>query len=105
MPPLLIGVGRKNTTRRKRVSQSANPNKKGLPAICICDNVEIKPNNQTTSTNNASQTRSQRIAQLARGYLGGTIQFGDVSTQPRYSFLGRTEGQPGGIGAPPLNRF
>jgi hypothetical protein len=105
MPPLLFGVGRKNTTRRKRVSQSANPNKKGLPAICICDVDELKSNNQSTSTNNTSQTRSQRIAQLTRGYLGGTIQFGDVSTQPKSSFLGRTEGQPGGIGAPPLNRF
>jgi hypothetical protein len=105
MPPLLFGIGRKNATRRKKVSQSSNPNKKGLPAICICDADELKLNNQSTSTNNTSQTRSQRIAQLTRGYLGGTIQFGDVSTQPKSSFLGRTEGQPGGIGAPPLNRF
>ena len=100
--PLLLGVSRKNSTR-KRVSNAAQYyDASRKPPICICDQ-EIISGDTSTSLNDMTQTRNQRIAQLIRNNLGGTTQFGDSSN--RVYFLGRYEGQPGGIGTAPKNKF
>lgn len=48
---------------------------------------------------------SQQIQRIGR--MGGTTQFGNFYLgQPLLlNYLGRTEGQPGGSGIPPRNRF
>ena len=100
--PLLLGISRKNSTR-KRVSNSARYyDASRKPPICICDQ-EIISSTTSTSSNTTSQTRNQRIAQLIRSNLGGSVRFGDNSV--RVNFLGNYEGQPGGIGSSPKNNF
>ncbi len=44
---------------------------------------------------------------LCRTPLGGTTQFGNgyLGKPVNVNYLGRGEGQPGGSGAPPINRF
>jgi hypothetical protein len=51
------------------------------------------------------QTRSQRISTLINNSMGGRTQFGNPGITHSSTFLGRTEGQPGGIMGPLRNRF
>lgn len=52
---------------------------------------------------NPTQTQSQRLARAVNYYPGGKIQFGDGNY--RITYLGKTEGQPGGIIGPLRNKF
>lgn len=56
-----------------------------------------------TADNDPTQTTIQRISQELRTSIGGQTRFGDSTAIINY--LGRTEGQPGGSGQPPRNKF
>jgi hypothetical protein len=47
------------------------------------------------------------VSHLCRNSLGGSTQFGNgyINGSININYLGRVEGQPGGSGAPPRNRF
>jgi hypothetical protein len=54
-----------------------------------------------------TQTQSQRMATIINSYPGGRTTFGNeniVYSTP-IVFLGKTEGQPGGLNGPPRNKF
>lgn len=58
---------------------------------------------------NANVTQGLRIAHDVNTYRGGKIQFGNYyllpSQRPGLNYLGRSEGMPGGSGAPIKNKF
>jgi len=51
------------------------------------------------------ETPNERIANIIRYSSGGKIQFGNPGIYQATTFLGRTEGQPGGIIGPIKNKF
>jgi hypothetical protein len=74
--------------------------------------------NRSFNTNNANISRNQRISQRlilngasqqvqVVGRYNGIIQFGNFYLgQPlSLNYLGRMQGQPGGSGIPPRNKF
>ena len=72
---------------------------------CKCP-VQNKTAINTSSDNNNQYTENQRIADLVRNSLGGRTQYGNFANrQQLVTFLGRTEGQPGGIIGPLRNKF
>lgn len=72
-----------------------------------------KPVIQTIQLNNGivnpTLTQSQRLVNGVNYYLGGRTQFGNGNTTrisyASVSYLGKTEGQPGGIVGPLRNKF
>lgn len=54
-----------------------------------------------------TQTQSQRAATIINYYPGGRITFGNenIAYSRPITFLGKTEGQPGGLNRPPRNNF
>jgi hypothetical protein len=73
--------------------------------VCNCFTEEYKKfSSQSTSSNTS---RAQRISQVVQNSVGGSVQFGNYYLgQPVvFNYLGRTEGQPGGSGAPLRNRY
>ena len=56
-----------------------------------------------TAENDPTQTTVQRVSQELQWSAGGKTQFGYSKAVVNY--LGRTEGQPGGGGQPPRNKF
>ena len=52
------------------------------------------------------QTKNERMATIIKYSPGGRVQYGNQGiTQLTTTFLGRTEGQPGGIIGPLKNKF
>jgi hypothetical protein len=53
------------------------------------------------------QSHQYRVSFLCRTPVSGTTQFGNgyLGQPVKVNYLGRGEGQSGGSGAPPLNRF
>ena len=79
-----------------------------MTRTCACP----VPNNKqvllTSANNSQGQTQNRRIATIINYSRGGRMQYGNSSivTQPqRAMFLGRTEGQLGGIIGPLRNKF
>jgi hypothetical protein len=72
---------------------------------CVCP----KLNNKKvliTSNNVQGQTKNQRIANIVNNYLGGKIQFGNYTERRQpILFMGKMEGQSGGIMGPLKNKF
>jgi hypothetical protein len=98
--PLYFGAGKINTTRKiiNTKQYVENP-------VCNCP-VQDKTSINTSSDNNNQYTENQRIADLVRNSLGGRVQYGNnINRQQLATFLGRTEGQPGGIIGPLRNKF
>ena len=60
-----------------------------------------------TNSTLSNLSRKQRYAQAINSNLGGNTQFGNSALGKPISvnYLGRTEGQLGGSGSPPINRF
>lgn len=56
---------------------------------------------------NETQTQSQRIATIINSYPGGRVNFGNqiIGNSTPITFLGKTEGQPGGLNRPLRNKF
>jgi hypothetical protein len=54
-----------------------------------------------------TQTQSQRAATIINYYPGGRVSFGNenIAYSRPITFLGKTEGQPGGLNRPPRNKF
>lgn len=57
----------------------------------------------------ANFTQNSKVAYAVNTYRGGRIQFGNYylipSHRPGLNYLGRSEGMPGGSGAPIKNKF
>jgi hypothetical protein len=70
---------------------------------CVC--VQNKVLNVQSANNNPQQTTVERISQQLQLPLGGRISFGIAGVQTPLNYLGTRDGQPGGSGAPPRNRF
>ena len=71
--------------------------------ICVQDTYD-----KVSVANNLSNVSKQiQHAQMLKFASGGTVRFGNghLDRQPIVNYLGRTEGQPGGSGKPPTNRF
>jgi hypothetical protein len=64
---------------------------------------------QSCQQYSAYNSRYLRIAGAINTYTGGRIQFGNYylipSRRPGLNYLGRSEGMPGGSGAPIKNKF
>jgi hypothetical protein len=73
--------------------------------VCNCFAEEYKKFTSQAPYSNIS--RAQRISQVINNTVGGSVQFGNYYLgQPVVlNYLGKTEGQPGGSGAPLRNRF
>jgi hypothetical protein len=71
-------------------------------APCACPVPNNKQVSLTSANNSQGQTQNQRIATIINYSKGGSIQYGNSS---RATFLGRTEGQLGGIIKPLRNKF
>ena len=98
--PLYFGAGKINTTRK-----IINARQNVENPVCKCP-VQDKTSINTSSDNNNQYTENQRIADLVRNSLGGRVQYGNnINRQQLATFLGRTEGQPGGIIGPLRNKF
>ena len=55
---------------------------------------------------NPAITQSQRAAQIINNSIGGNVQFGNSNNiYSNVTFLGKTEGQPGGLNRPLKNKF
>jgi len=54
-----------------------------------------------------TQTQSQRAATIINYYPGGRVSFGNenIAYSRPITFLGKTEGQPGGLNRPLRNKF
>ena len=98
--PIYFGAGKTNSTRKIINSTFYIEN-----SVCKCPE-QNKESINTSSDNNNQYTENQRIADLVRNSLGGRTQYGNfVNRQQLVTFLGRTEGQPGGIIGPLRNKF
>lgn len=98
--PLYFGAGKINTTRKIINTRQYVEN-----PVCKCP-VQDKTSINTSSDNNNQYTENQRIADLVRNSLGGRVQYGNnINRKQLATFLGRTEGQPGGIIGPLRNKF
>jgi len=76
------------------------------------DKCDCKPEiykKQSCQPYTANFTQNSRVAYAVNTYLGGRIQFGYYylipSRRPGLNYLGRSEGMPGGSGAPIKNKF
>jgi hypothetical protein len=74
-----------------------------LNSSCQCPQLNNKKV-LITSNNVQGETQSQRINNIVNYYLGGRTQFGNQGVY-QITFLGKREGQPGGINGPLRNNF
>ena len=70
---------------------------------CGCITNQSKQFSSQAAQSNLS--RAMRISEVIRSAVGGGIQYGNFDGLPVINYLGRIEGQVGGSGAPPRNRF
>ena len=85
-----------------------------FPKKCVDESPASCPKNIKTTSfyfNNGivdeTQTQSQRAATIINYYPGGRVSFGNenIAYSTPITFLGKTEGQPGGLNRPPRNKF
>lgn len=76
-----------------------------IPCLCISNTYNKSVLGSDSASTNVSY--NTRISQIINFSKGGKTQYGNFYLgQPlKLNYLGRTEGMPGGSGAPPLNRF
>ena len=70
----------------------------------LCQSINTKTLN-SSSYNNQSLTQVASVVHIIQYSLGGNTVFGDVITRNNIVFLGKTEGQTGGIAGPLKNKF
>jgi len=79
------------------------------PLICAC--VEDKFNKNISFSGSDSPSirlsNNMRVSQIVNFYRGGKTQYGNfyLGKPLIINYLGRTQGMPGGSGAPPKNTF
>jgi len=80
------------------------PGNCGNPATCTVETQKIFLNNGIV---NPTQTQSQRAATVINYSKGGSIKYGNQGNSYGnvVTFLGKSEGQPGGLNRPVRNRF
>jgi hypothetical protein len=82
----------------------ASSNKKVLSNAVYDENgIIIKP--AVIKNLDLVQPQNERIATIIQYSRGGRVQYGNQSLNQPTTFLGRTEGQPGGIIGPLKNKF
>uniref|UniRef100_A0A6C0HCJ7 Uncharacterized protein n=1 Tax=viral metagenome TaxID=1070528 RepID=A0A6C0HCJ7_9ZZZZ len=82
----------------------ASSNKKVLSNAIYNENgIIIKP--EIIKNMDLVQTQNERIATIIKYSPGGRVQYGNPCSIKPTTFLGRTEGQPGGIICPLKNKF
>jgi len=81
------------------------PLEKNKNFLCICFKDKANFNDSQTCFSNTS--RYSRMSQKIQSSLGGSTQYGNyyLNQPPMINYLGRVEGQPGGGGLPPRNKF
>ena len=72
-------------------------------SLCLCTPPQYY--NDTQSYVNNSQSRYIRFAKTINTNLGGRTNYGVLNRPVTLNYHGGWEGQPGGIIAPPRNRF
>ena len=77
------------------------------PKIFICPGNKYNKEMVMSNGSSVAHPYGTRISQILNRRPGGSTQFGsDYLGKPTIvNYLGRVEGQPGGSGMPPLNRF
>jgi hypothetical protein len=72
---------------------------------CAC--VQDKYDKTSVANNKSNVSKQLQQAHMLKFASGGTVRFGNdhLKQPPTVNYLGRTEGQPGGSGKPPTNRF
>jgi len=78
------------------------------PKNCVCIPDQYDKYTVGSDSPSIKESRQFWVSYLCRrNILGGTIQYGNgYLGQPiQINYLGRGEGQPGGSGAPPRNKF
>lgn len=87
-----------NTTQSVKVRYFDQCNSCAKPVI-----QNVKLNNGIV---NPTQTQSQRLAEIVNFYAGGKVQYGNnTNCLANITYLGKTEGQPGGIVGPLRNKY
>jgi len=96
---------RTNTNTGRLINYVALYSAQGKEATCFC--IPDKYDKFIRQSNSSNISNNQRIAQRINSSVGGSTQFGSYYLgQPVViNYLGRTEGQPGGGGSPPKNKF
>jgi len=81
------------------------PNSSQLNCACIPDKYDKRTIGSASPS--IKQSNSRRVSQIITSSRGGRIQYGNFYLgQPLIiNSLGRSEGMPGGSGAPPINKF
>ena len=97
--------GKKSSGLNKLINYNSSPLVTPEGVVCNCYKEEYKK--YTSQSNFSNTSRAQRISQVLNNTIGGSVQFGNYYLgQPVVvNYLGKTEGQPGGSGMPPRNRF
>ena len=84
-------------------------NENGIIKTCLKNNCNNGNENKNLLNNNTNTSNTMRIANIINNSngLGKKTYFGNDYTQNSFStsYLGTTEGQPGGIGKPLRNKF
>lgn len=70
-----------------------------------CQCIQEKVNRIKTGFNDPVQTQSNRITQIITGTLGGKTTYGNFGVPANITYLGGSEGQPGGSPRPLRNKF
>jgi hypothetical protein len=75
----------------------------GLYNECQC--IQEKVARIKTGYNSPLQTQANQVSQIITGTLGGKTTFGNFGAPIELTYLGGTEGQPGGSPRPIRNKF
>lgn len=97
--------GKKSIGVRRLINYNAAALLVEKEVVCNCFAQEYKKFSSQSPDSNTS--RAQRISQVIGRTTGGSVQFGNYYLgQPVvFNYLGRREGQPGGSGGAPRNRY
>jgi hypothetical protein len=79
----------------------------GVYRDCYCIPDKYDKNTLGSLASSMPTSYASRLSQIVTSTKGGRVQYGNsYLEQPiNVNYLGRTEGMPGGSGAPPLNKF
>ena len=107
----------KNNSRKFKYNSEYNELKENANIYFNCplekdkcknyDSHKDKANLNDSQTNFSNTSYKLRLSQILKTNLGGSVQFGNyyLSQYPNINYLGRSEGQPGGGGSPPKNKY
>ena len=73
----------------------------------LCNNNSYNKFKFSSVAPNPNISYKQQISQKIKSTVGGNVHYGNyyLGNTPNINYLGRTEGQPGGSGAPLRNKF